>query len=366
MQPSLLVRGKQGAEVSPLALFQRLARSDRSLHAPNTIQTQLEDTRLRPVSFRPESLFDSIATQAPILFSDFPAPLRRDDLAAPDALIGALRASRGQDTYPVRFGSSDAKRNLTIREIMQRWQVPGAVLGITDLPVRDKDLSDLFDVDFLAPWNLMPGAAPELQRLEMLTAVFSTAGKLTDSHSDDMAVCNHCFHGRKLWLAWETYEGLDAGLEDVERVSVHTKARFDLQAFLSLPSAHWFLVEPGQTIFLPGKFTHRVYTLENYIGVGSFYVALANLLHTAGRWTARGSLWDEPGSPPMADRLLADGLAALARLKNAPAPVQAQYGWAALPASVAHFDHWTAHAGVTVSQDLARAADWMRGPDTTA
>jgi hypothetical protein len=62
-----------------------------------------------------------------------------------------------------------------------------------------------------------------------------------------------------------------------------------MQAFLSIHSARWFLINPNQTLFLPGHLAHKVVTLEHYIGVGSFYVTLPGALRTLARWHLHGT-----------------------------------------------------------------------------
>ena len=47
----------------------------------------------------------------------------------------------------------------------------------------------------------------------------------------------------------------------------------------------------GQTLFLPGHLTHKVVTLEDYLGVGSFFVMLPSYLRTLTRWTKHTPLW---------------------------------------------------------------------------
>ena len=69
---------------------------------------------------------------------------------------------------------------------------------------------------------------------------------------------------------WDTQEGRKAGLEDVERDIVYGRAAFDLPTFCKLDSARWLTVGPEETLFLPGRFTHRVVTVERYLGFGSF------------------------------------------------------------------------------------------------
>jgi hypothetical protein len=130
-----------------------------------------------------------------------------------------------------------------------------------------------------------------MARQEMMTLVISSRGNVTDSHSDDPDGSNHCFVGKKLWLAWDTFEGRAKGLEDLSRDSCEDAAAFDMRTFLSLSSSRWFTVSQGQTLFLPGKLTHKVITLEPYMGIGSFYVALPNSVGTLVRWNTHGPLW---------------------------------------------------------------------------
>ena len=336
---------RPAAEAEALRIFARLARNDRMLRLQDGSLDALFDRQLTAVPYDRATLFDAMARQRPVLFSDFPDPLQQGTMTlfrnGPDAVVKRLLQSESTDTYPVRFGRSDGQQHLTIAEIIRRWRAAGTVLGITDLPVRTSDLGDIFDQDFLAPWNMMPLASPDIRNLEMLTSVISTAGKLTDSHSDDMAVCNHCFVGRKLWFAWETHEGLEAGIEDVERVPVQGRAAFSLDGFAQLADAVWFFVGPGETIFLPGKYTHRVYTLENYIGVGSFYISLLNVLHTASRWHIDGSLWDkdtDPAKGQLVDDLFAIATACLTDLQGADQATRRAWGWDSIPDALAHWD----------------------------
>jgi hypothetical protein len=146
------------------------------------------------------------------------------------------------------------------------------------------------DCSRLGDFNLLAGARGAVGAQEMLTIVVSSAGAFTDSHSDDPDGSNHCFVGKKLWLVWDTLEGLSRGLEDVERCTLTSRASFSISKFLSIPGSRWFTVEPGQTLFLPGHLTHKVITLEPYLGVGSFFVMLPSYLHTLLRWSRHSPL----------------------------------------------------------------------------
>ena len=107
-------------------------------------------------------------------------------------------------------------------------------------------------------------------------------------------------------------------------------ARFDIGAFCRLPSAHWWTVEPGQTLFLPGKLTHKVVTLERYIGIGSFYVAPSSCLDSLSRWYLHGPLWsidDRKGeNAGLVDEIATAMAAYLRRLRRRRPTVRRQWG----------------------------------------
>lgn len=123
-----------------------------------------------------------------------------------------------------------------------------------------------------------------MDKLEMMTLVLSSKGNVTDNHTDDCDGSNHCFVGKKLWLAWDRMEGLARGFEDVDRDVVYDHARFSFKDFIAMPSARWFIVDENKTLFLPGNLMHKVITLEPYIGVGSFHVALPGYVRSLRRW----------------------------------------------------------------------------------
>ncbi|MEM9782400.1 MAG: hypothetical protein AAF899_07985 [Pseudomonadota bacterium] len=314
-------------------LWSQAMQWDRSLKGALSTPSKLTAKRLKPTRYDRETLFTAMAHQRPIVFKDFPAPygpaiLSREAGARQQALIDGLSAISSEERFSVRAGTSDSMLQLTMAELMRRWRSSRAMIGITDLPVRHRETEQIFAASFLDGFNLMPISSEDVRELEMLTAVISKQGKVTDSHSDDISVCNHCFIGSKLWLAWDIFEGLDAGLEDVERTAVRGSARFYMQTFLSLESATWFLVTPGETLFLPGSFTHRVITLEDYIGVGGFYIGLPNILHTLSRWLLKGSIWDEK-CPPSTGGNRAEDICrtALAKLREVEASKDAARRW---------------------------------------
>ena len=194
--------------------------------------------------------------------------------------------------------------------------------------------------EVLSGFNLLPRSSPDARRQEMFSFVISSRGHLTDSHSDAPDSSNFCFAGRKLWLAWDTYEGARYGLQDVERVPVRGRARFDMQSWLSLRSARWLLVNPGETLFLPASMTHKVVTLESFIGVGGFFLALPNCLRLLSHWIVRAPLWSKRDLTGAHDNLVGDRRLhsrSAARLRRASARERRQWGHDHLASSAATF-----------------------------
>ena len=168
--------------------------------------------------------------------------------------------------------------------MIERWLRQKSKFGVTDLHFRGTKLYDKIDSEAISYFNLLPHCPYDVSFLEMLTVVISSKGIFTDSHSDDGDGSNHCFIGKKLWLAWDRAEGQKHGLQDLTYNSVSTQAAFDMDIFASLKSSHWFSVSDKETLFMPGNFTHKVITLQPYIGFGSFYVTLPNYFNVIKRW----------------------------------------------------------------------------------
>jgi hypothetical protein len=145
------------------------------------------------------------------------------------------------------------------------------------------------DTTGLNDFNLLPRGTDGHQSQDSL--VISTVGAVTDSHSDDHSGSNHSFVGTKLWLLWDTLEGFEHGLEDVERCNVSDRAAFRLSAFLATKSSCWILIGPKQTMFVPAHLTHKVITLQPYLGLGSFHAGFPGFVDLLMRWTSLPPLW---------------------------------------------------------------------------
>jgi hypothetical protein len=257
----------------------------------------LREKQIQAEPYSRNRLFSALYEPEPVVFSDFhvPAPLE-PGRSARDTVADLITNGFGpKQTARVQTGPSKTRTYLRIPELMQRWYRGRAIVSVTDLHIRDTSLETSLGVGVLSDFNLLLGDSDAMERQEMMTLVISARGNVTDSHSDDPDGSNHCFTGRKLWLGWETFEGKAAGLEDNSRDECEGDAAFDLDAFLSLPSARWWVVGEGQTLFLPGSLTHRVITLEHYLGVGSFFVALPSAIQTMARWSTHGALWTLKG-----------------------------------------------------------------------
>lgn len=278
---------------------------DSALQASSKVLERLTRKRLRPqtaslssTSGTAKVLFTAVASGQPVLLNNVRVPVVHEhELGLQPALLKAIaRAFKSNEKASAQVGRKGARGQLAISELLRRWESNRHVVSITDLHVRNTRLERDVDTAELSRFNLLPLGSENMQRQEMMTLVVSSRGNVTDSHSDDPDGSNHCFVGRKLWLAWETFEGQKAGLQDCSRDEIIDRAHFDLATFASLKSAKWWTVGPGETLFLPGRLSHRVVTLESYIGIGSFYCTPASCLENLSRWYYYGPLWstDDP------------------------------------------------------------------------
>jgi hypothetical protein len=261
----------------------------------------------------------------------------------------------------VRAGQAETPAYLSSRDLVARWQRGRAKLCVTDFHFRETPLEQSVDLRPLSEFNLLAHAHGSIADEEMMTLVMSSQGAFTDSHSDDLDGSNHCITGLKLWLVWDTQEGRKAGLEDVERDIVYGRAAFDLSKFCKLDSARWLTVGPEETLFLPGRFTHRVVTVERYLGFGSFFVSLPNLLQTASRWTRISPLWTlQKGNDHLVDAILAFALDRLRDVLAASSATKDAWGLPYLPVGVRRWLRMTSMTDIRRVQGRPGVREFVR------
>ncbi len=293
----------------------------------------LAHKRVEPQLFSRAALFTTLIGDQPIVVSDLRIPIEGSDTNRQEALLEGIKNKISQDErIKVRAGQAETPVYLSSCDLVARWQRGRAKLCVTDFHFRETGLEHSVDLRPLSEFNLIAHAGGAIADEEMMTLVMSSPGAFTDSHSDDLDGSNHCVTGRKLWLVWDTQEGRKAGLEDVERDIVYDRAAFDLSAFCKLESGRWLTVGPEETLFLPGRFTHRVITLERYLGFGSFFVSFPNLLQTATRWATLPPLWTlQKGNDHLVDAILAFAVDRLGGLMNASSATKDAWGLQYLP-----------------------------------
>lgn len=257
----------------------------------------LKQKRIYRSSFQLAKAFAKISKGEIAIFDGPSVPVSespKDPEQLRRTLLRGLRTSfPRKERARTQFGRQRNRRYMKVPELIERWESGKAVLSVTDLHIRGTRFERVIDTGPLSNFNILctdsEFAAEFIDKIEMMTMVVSARGNVTDSHTDDCDGTNHCFIGRKLWLAWDRVEGQKRGLQDTTRDDIYDQAAFDMSTYLSLPSAKWFIVNQGDTLFLPGSFAHKVITLEPYIGVGSFNVTLPGALGTLSRWHLYGT-----------------------------------------------------------------------------
>jgi hypothetical protein len=291
--------------------FAEAGRFDQTVSISSRIFPKLAQKFVPPIPYSREALFTCMLAGEPCVLDGFPIPTRGriGNLPPREAGIAIIEwlANRSEtEKYSVSVGSSRKRRELTLREIALMWRSSRIPSGITDLQIRDTELEQIIDPQKLSAFNILRSSSLDARANEIFSLVVSSRGRVTDSHSDDPDSSNFCFVGRKLWLAWDTYEGLEHGLEDVERINIPAQASFDVETWLSLRSARWLFVGSGETLFMPAHLTHKVITIEPYVGVGGFFVALPNCLRLLGHWISKGPLWSKGDSIGENDELIGE------------------------------------------------------------
>jgi hypothetical protein len=313
-----------------LSIWRAAAEYDRLLTVSAAHAAALRAKRIVPRPYTRAAFFSALFHGRPVVFNDFRVPV--NDPGASDVAECLPRLIRSgfsrKERARVQVGPSRTRTTLPIAELMDRWERRRAIVSVTDLHVREHRIRRRIDLEPLSDYNILLCGSEDMAQQEIMTMVIGARGNVTDSHSDDPDGSNHCFFGKKLWLAWDTFEGKAAGLEDNSRDSLQEDAKFDLDAFLSLRSSSWWTVSTGETLFLPGHLTHRVITLDHYIGIGSFFVALPSAIQTVARWNAHGPLWGlhSKAKAGLVDEIAVTTTRKVSRLMKASAAEQERWG----------------------------------------
>lgn len=332
-------------ENSLTSLWERVGQMDRTVRISPRQVPALQKKQIRSQPYSRSAMFDAMAKRRAAVFRGVPVDTQRHERLDPtDSLVHALSTKfPRRETSRVQVGPAAIQKRLPVREIMRRWRGRRAVVGVTDLHIRGTKLEEFIDTRALSNFNLIIRGSDRLSSQEMLTLVIASPGNVTDSHSDDPDGTNHCFTGQKLWLAWETFEGIEAGMQDVERQDVYGPAKFSMRNFLSLKSSCWWLVTDGDTLFLPSNLTHKVFTLEYYLGVGSFHVGLPGCLDNLSRWLYYGPLWSlndpQAENEDLVDEIASICLRTARRTARASNRARDRWGYAQL---ISGYRHWLA------------------------
>jgi len=297
---------------------------------------QLRTKRVKPGPFSRLRLFSRMTKGLPSLFTDFPVFVKATPVTDRRALLlKNIKTGFPRQRIALAQVRSSQCVNMKVSELIRCWERGRSVVSVTDLHFRGTKFEKTIEAAALSDFNILCLDPALRENLEMMTIVISSRGNLTDIHTDDCDGSNHCFLGKKLWLSWDRMEGTARGFEDVDRDDVRSRATFDLRTFLSLPSSHWFVVSENQTLFLPGHLSHKVVTLEDYIGVGSFHVALPSYVMALRRWILHDTL--NVGPDKLLDRINRAVIRTIRRLQRAPNRLKERWGLNYLPSSI---DKW--------------------------
>ena len=316
-------------------IFSKAAEFDRHTKTDKRDIEKLAQLQLQPEAYSRDKLFRHMTRGEVSLFADFPVYVKPELLERGSELIGLV--TNGFTTNMrarTQNGPSRTRKFSKVPELMEKWKRDRAIVSVTDLHFRKTKFEKKVEADALSDFNIYCFNAKLIEYLEMMTMVISSTGNVTDSHTDDSDGSNHCFTGQKLWLTWDRVAGQECGLQDVTFDDVTGDAKFSIRNFLKVPSAKWFVVSANRTLFLPGNLTHRVITLERYIGIGSFHVALPSYIRSLRRWVLTGST---DVTPDLLALINKEAIAQLRRLKDGSEQMKQTYGLSYVKPSI---DYW--------------------------
>lgn len=328
--------------------WQAAARADAKIVLEERHRDGIDRLHVRPEPYSRDALFSKMCAGLPVLFDDFELPVvTRDGETAAQTVEQLLHSGFADaETARVQLGPSRRKTRMRVPEIMKRWSRRRALVSVIDFHIRDSVLESHLGLDRLSEFNILITGSELMAEQEMMTVVIGAAGNVTHSHTDDPSGSNHCFAGKKFWLVWDSFEGSAAGIHDDSRDECPNGPHFDLDIFLTLQSAAWFTVTPGQTVFLPGNMTHRVITLEHYLGVGSFYVGLPEGVQTIARWNTHPPLWTmrRDDTEGLVDEIARTLTQRIRMLADADEQERERWGFSWVPRSVEQWERTTSES----------------------
>lgn len=267
-------------------LWASATKMDSTLRIRSKDLPRLLEKHIDPIPYSRGRMFHRMMRGRVSLFSG--VPIRIDGngrRGSKELLLDSIRHGFERGTRArVQVGPERRRSAISIGKLLDLWEENQTPVSTTDLHFRDSRFQARLRAEVLSDFNLLCAESRNMMPLEMMTLVIGSAGNVTDSHSDDSDGSNHSFVGKKLWIAWDRREGAAGGLQDVTHDVVWARADFTMRDFLSLSSSCWWTVSSGRTLFLPGNMTHKVLTLEPYIGFGSFHVSLPAYFRTITRW----------------------------------------------------------------------------------
>lgn len=349
------------------------ARADSKIKLRRRHLPGIERLQVHPEPYSRRALFSKICAGVPVLFDDFQLPVTTRNGESPAEAVERLlhTAFVDAETARVQLGPSRTRTRLRIPEIMARWARRRALVSVIDFHIRGSALESSLGLETLSDFNVLLTGSELMAEQEMMTVVIGAAGNVTPSHTDDPDGSNYCFTGRKFWLVWDSFEGSAAGIQDDARDECPRGPHFDLDIFLTLKSAAWTTVSQGQTLFLPGNMTHRVITLEHYLGVGSFYTTLPDGIQTIARWHTHPPLWTKRGNATagLIDEIARAITARIRLLRDANEAERERWGLPFVPRALQQWERNTTaeeQQRLLANRDFAELIEAARAVDSRA
>jgi hypothetical protein len=328
-----MFKGTEMTKRELVRLWEFAAVVDPSLRTWRRSVSTLNRKQLRAKPYARTTLFSRMMKGQVSLFTNFPVPVKHE--GSGDRRSSLLEVIKNgfppRRTAGVQVRSSHCTR-MKVSELMRCWERGRSIVSVTDLHFRKTKFAESIDTSALSDFNILCDDPFLIENLEMMTVVISSKCNLTDTHTDDCDGSNHCFLGKKLWLCWDRMEGRAKGFEDLDRDEVESFARFELPTFFSLPSSQWFVIKENETLFLPGSLSHKVITLQDYVGVGSFHVALPSYVRALRRWILYDSLDVQPHN--LLGRINRAVIGKIRRLEKEPAHIREKWGLPYLKPSI--------------------------------
>lgn len=150
--------------------------------------------------------------------------------------------------------------------------------------LKHAQLKQITNMSFLAGYNLLCRLPTKNDAAGHVVWYVQSIADGASLHCDYVDSEVNVLSGQKVWVTVRWQEAKAAGIDVIDVRSARPSHTW--QQFLQCPSFHWFIVEQGDSLFMPADRLHGTHALgkDMACSTGHYFATLPSLPHTLSLW----------------------------------------------------------------------------------